>query len=267
MSAPGRGETAGLAIVLEAPASAVVGLPVIVSLCVVNLGPAPRAVSSRLNLVEGDVRVRVTTSAGENVSIAGVGGQPDTSYRQVTLRPGHEIRGGMNLQAGDGRTFAEPGVYTLQADYIPSPREDWISSAPVRLKVGAGSKAQRAAAALLASGDAGTTLALAQDSAPETLRALAQRYPETAEGKLVRLMLAGRQTADEGRPDLHRIFTTTDPLTVATWITALSTPFSSVGDRLAGEFTAHVERSDAPGPGPSAQRAARIAKGLPIKSE
>jgi hypothetical protein len=255
----------GLEVVLDVPGSAAVGLPIIASLGVVNRGREPRTVSSRLNLIEGDVRLKVTKPDGASVTISGAGGQPDTAYRQATLAPAHEIRGGMNLQADDATTFAEPGTYVLQADYLPSPREDWVESRPVRLEMVSGTPAQRDAAALLAKDGAGTALALGQEGAADALRALADRHGETPAGRLARLMLAGSQPAGDAGRELDRLLAAADPETVAVWLRALSTPFSGTGERLAAELASRLEKGDA-GRSASRERAVRIAQGLPFRS-
>ncbi|HET9315144.1 MAG TPA: hypothetical protein VFQ51_06115 [Vicinamibacteria bacterium] len=257
-------EGTGLGVVLDVPGPAAVGLPIIASLAVVNRGREPRVVSSRLNLIEGDVRLRVTKPDGAVVTISGAGGQPDTAYRQATLPPAHEIRGGMNLQADDASTFAEPGTYVLQADYLPSPREDWVESRPVRLEMVGGTAAQRDAAALLAKDGAGTALALGQEGAADALRALAARHGETPAGRLARLMLAGSAAGGAGG-ELDRLVADTDPETVAVWLRALSTPFSGTGERLAAELASRLEKGDT-AKSAARERAVRIARGLPFRS-
>lgn len=241
------GAVAELVLELKVPESAVLGLPALATLSVSNRGTFPVTVSSRLNLMEGDVRLLVTGPDGVRRRVVGAGGQPDTLPRQIALPPGRQIVGGINLLYTDaGPTFPETGRYILQAEYSPTPHAGWLVSAPVPMTVDAPeSEAQRGAASLLQNEAAKLALTLAEvDRAPDELRELAERFPETLEGKLARLILTGNVAPAEDAADANNIFQATDPLTAALLLTSLSTPFSSIGTRLKENYAAYIESRD-----------------------
>lgn len=226
--------------------------------------------------MEGDLRLLVTGPGGVRRLVTGAGGQPDTGLRQVTLRPGQQLMGSVNLLHTDaGATFPEVGSYILQAEYIPSPQLEWITSPPVTLPVRAPqTDAERGAAALLQKEEARLALTLAEaDRSPVALQELAQHYSDTTGGKLARLILAGSVSAPGDAIDSDNIFLATDPMSVASLITSVSTPFSGVGDRLKQDYVAHIESQDtaakATGSTSSSdvERALLIVKGQPLESE
>ena len=276
MSQQGELSATGLVAVLEVSKDAVIGLPMLVTLRVINRGKSPVTISARLNLMEGDVRLLVTGPDGTKRVITGAGGQPDTALRQVTLLPGQQIVDFMNLlYTNVGATFPEPGKYVLLAEYAPSPRVDWISSEPVSLTIRSPqNEAEQDAAALLQKEKARRALTLAEaDSAPDELRELATGFPDSLGGKLARLVLAGSSEAADTAADLNEFFRATDPLTAASLIRAVSTPFSRVGERLAEGFAAYLESQETTAKTPDspesvkAQRALRIAKGQPLEGD
>lgn len=253
----------GLAVAIDAPAAAVIGLPVLVTIRVINRGETPEIVSARLNLMEGDVRLRIADPDGTQRVVTGAGGQPDTPLRRVTLKPGEQIIATSNiLLTSEGETFAEPGRYRLQAEYVPSPRAEWILSEPVSLVVRSPhSEEERGAAALLASEPVRRALTLAQaDEAPDALRELAEQFPETVAGKL-----AGMVSAEGGETGaVGHVLGDADAMTVASLINAVSTPFTRTGKRLADQF---AERFSAREEKSQSDRALRVAKGQPIDAE
>lgn len=270
------GAAAGLVVDLRTPATAVLGLPVLVTLSVSNRGKSPAKVSSRLNLMEGDVRLQLTAPDGTRRQVMGAGGQPDTSLRQVELAPGQQIVASLNLLCTDaGTTFPESGKYILQAEYSPSTRAGWVASAPVTVTVQPPqSEAERGAAALLQKEDARLALTLAEaDRAPAELRELAERFADTLGGTLARLILADSVPAAGDAADSNDIFLTTDPIKMASLITSVSTPFSSVGRRLTESYAAYVESQDAAAKAPESpdvkkrERALHIVRGQPVESD
>lgn len=266
----------GLVVELKVPETAVLGLTVLATLSVCNRGKSPATVSSRLNLMEGDVRLLLTGPDGSRRQVRGAGGQPDTALRQVTLPPGQQIVGSLNLLCTDsGTTFTEPGKYILQAEYSPSPQIGWVASAPVTMTVlSPQSEAHRGAAALLQKEDVKLALTLAEaDRSPAELRELAERFADTLEGTLARLILVGSVTAAEDAAASNDIFLTTDPITTASLITSVSTPFSSVGKRLTDSYAAYLESHDIAAKAPQSaeikkmERALRIIKGQPLETD
>ena len=207
-----------LEVVLEVKEPVVVGLSALAAIRVIHRGKAPVTISSRLNLMEGDVRLF-------NGSQAIGGWQADTMLRQVTLAPGQQIVGFLNLlYTESGPTFPEPGSYTLRAEFSPSPRMEPVASEPVtvtaRLPRG---DDELQAAALLKDDAVKKAIVLAQkDEAPGQLEKLAA-IPRLLDGHLARLLVSG------DLPDA-------DPLTLASWIVALTTPYSDTGKLLAERF-------------------------------
>lgn len=270
------GDIAGLILELKVPERAVLGIAVLATISVSNRGASPVTVSSRLNLMEGDVRLLVTGPDGVRRRVVGAGGQPDTLPRQVTLPPGRQIVGGINLLYTDvGPTFPETGRYILQAEYSPTPHAGWLLSAPMPMTVHAPeSEAQRGAAALLQKEAAKLALTLAEaDHAPDELRELAKRFPDTLEGKLARLILAGRVASAEDAADANNIYLATDPLTAALLLTSLSTPFSRVGTRLKESYAAYSESRDVASAPPNPtdvsnrERALRMIREQPLEND
>lgn len=266
----------GLTVSLKVPEIAILGLPVLVTVSVSNHGPSPVTVSSRLNLMEGDLRLLITDPDGKQRSVTGAGGQPDTSLRLVKLPPNQQIVGNVHLLHTDaGVTFPQAGNYLLQAEYSPSPRLGRVTSTPVTLKVQPPkTKAQQGAAALLQNEELRLALTLAEaDRAPAELRELAQDYADTQEGKLARLILAGSAAETEDTAATSDVFLNTDPTTAATLITSLSTPFSRVGERLKQSYVAHVESQDTTAGATASAKATerenslRIVKGEPLKND
>jgi hypothetical protein len=268
------GLAAGLVVDLSVAATAALGLPVLATLSIKNRGESPETVSSRLNLMEGDVRLQLTGPDGGARRVMGAGGQPDTASRRVTLLPGQQIIGSMNLLYTDvGVTFPEPGKYILQAEYSPSPVAGWQVSEPRTMTVlPPQSEAERGAAALLQNEDARAALTLAEaDRAPAELRELAERFAGTLAGTLARLILAGSDTAAGDAALSTDIFQTTDPITMAELITSLSTPYSGVAKRLTQSYAAYINPKDTVAKAPELsdvaerERALRIIKGEPIE--
>jgi hypothetical protein len=254
-----------LSVALEVPENITVGLSVLATLRVKNSGASPVTISARLNLMEGDVRLILTGSSGAPRVIQGW--QADTMLRQVTLQPGEQLVGSMNLlQTESGPIFTAPGRYRLEAQYTPSAREEPIGSTPVVLTVRQPkTDAERGAAEVLEDETVRRALVLAEpDSAPEKLEQLVTKFPKLLDGQLARLILASDKSADAPQA--------ADPLSQALMIAALSTPFSRVGLSLAESFASQLEAQDAAGKVKAAKqatikRALRIARGQPIESD
>jgi hypothetical protein len=268
------GDTSGLSVELHVPETAVLGLPVLAALSVRNLGQSALNVSTRLNLMEGDVRLSVNDPTGKRRVVTGAGGQPDTALRQVTLPPARQLVAGINLFYTDGGdTFREAGRYVLQAEYLASPQTGWVASAPVPISVQQPlSHADAGVADLLKREDAKLAVTLAEaDRAPDELKGLAERFPDTLAGKLARLILTGSGGTARGAVASDEFFLTTNPITTALLITLVSTPYSKVGRRLTEQYTVYIEPQDtavktlAQGGASEKERALQIIKGQPVE--
>lgn len=262
---PRREEAPELTLELEAPEPIVVGLSAPVIIRLINRGSAPVNVSSRLNLMEGDVRLSVEDPDGTTRAFKGW--QADTAARRVELPPRHQIEGGINLLWTDaGAAFPKPGRYVIRAEYDPSPNSETIVSAPMTVAARSPRSAdERDAASILEDEPVRRALVWAQsDSAPEKLRALAQQFPDTLDGKLAGLLLSGGDASDRAHADAA--FRATDPVTLARWITALSTPYSGAGKKLVASFAGRLQsREGKTADANAVDRALRIVKALPVE--
>lgn len=104
------------------------------------------------------------------------------------------------------------------------------------------------------------------DLVPEELQRLAKDFSETVDGKLAQLILSGNNEPSDSTTAATP-FHTDDPLSLATLILAVQTPYSVVGKNLAEAFAAIVAEQDAETHGMAKQSALgtalRIARGHP----
>lgn len=262
-----RQQTASrLTLELEAPEPIVVGLSALVIVRVINGGSTAASVSSRLNLMEGDMRLSIEDPGGDTRELKGW--QADTAARRVDLPPGHQIEGGINLLWTDaGAAFPKAGRYVLRAEYDPAPDAETIVSPPLavtaRLPRNA---AERDAASILEDEPVRKALVWAQsDAEPDKLKALAQKLPDTLDGKLAGLLLSGSGVDDPASADAA--FQSADPVTLAHRITALSTPYSNVGRKLAADLAGRMQSNDKVTEPKAVARALQIAKALPVERQ
>jgi hypothetical protein len=257
-------ESSSLVLTLEVQEPVVVGLSALATLRVTNRGTAPITISSRLNLMEGDMRLLVVGPDGTRRELRGW--QADTILRQVTLAPNEQLVVNLNLlQTEEGPVFPSAGRYQLQAEFSPSLESGAITSPPVEIHVRAPqTEVERGVAQLLSDENVRRSIVLAQnDASPDELAQLAERYPDTLDGKLAQLIRAGSgdATADFGSLD--------SALSNAPLISALRTPFSRVGRGLAEEFSARVAAFDEATPEDkqsAIDTAARMVNGKPVKA-
>ena len=262
----GKGSQA-LVASLEVEEPVVVGLSVLGTLRVSNLGATPVTISSRLNLMEGDLRLIVLGPDGAPREFRGW--QADTILRQVTLAPNEQLVGSMNLlQTEEGPVFPTPGRYQLHIEFSPTPQASTITSSRVEVNARAPQTAdERGAAELLANEALRKAIILAQgDDATNEIAELAKQFPETLDGKLARLILAGTSEA----ADRSTHFGSKDSsLSDVPLILALRTPFSQVGRQLAEDFTKTFQTLDAKQGGAAQANldsALRIVAGKPIRA-
>jgi hypothetical protein len=263
--ATARGNDAFLTLELEALEPIVVGLSALVIVRVINKSPAPATVSSRLNLMEGDVRLSIEGPHGATRALKGW--QADSAARRVELPPGHQLEGAINLLWTDaGAAFPEPGHYVLRAEYDPSPNAETIVSPPVTVTARSPrTKEERDVASMLDGEPIRKALVWAQaEPEADKLQTLAQQYPKTLDGKLAGLLLSGG--GDRAHADLA--FQSPEPVTLARWITALSTPYSNVGKTLGADFAARIQSRDGKTRGSKAvERALQVMKIQPVERE
>jgi hypothetical protein len=225
---------AGLSAGLEVAQPVVAGLAALAILRIVNESPAPVLVSARLNLMEGDVSLTLTDPGGGLREIKGW--QADTGLHRVELPPGHGLVGAIDLlDAPDGPIFPAPGEYRLGAEYRPSPQAPPAVAPPVPVSVVAPRTAsERELAALLQDPSVRRALVLGdRDSAPERLRDIARRFPDTLEGRLAELVA--------GATDWDATEDRSGPIRLALAILALTNPYSRTGERLAEDYAARLE--------------------------
>jgi hypothetical protein len=258
-----------ITLTVVAPAAITRGEFVCAVVRVENTGTSATEVSGRLNLFEGDVRVRLTDPSGRARRIHGAY-QVDSAPRRITLGPGERLEAGVNLFfTSAGITFAEPGEYTLQFEYDPSVTSGTVVSDAVPLVVHETSKAEeRTLAELTINPAVGRAVAMVEasskDEAWDRLERLATSFPTRQEGWIARLVLAAQSQASAAADDT---FSTPWPkanlVELAHWISALATPASSRGRKLSATFSAWLDSSDAAGR--DRDRARAIATVRPLK--
>lgn len=256
-------ESSSLVLTLEVQEPVVAGLSALATLRVTNRATTPITISSRLNLMEGDVRLIVAGPDGKRREIRGW--QADTILRQVVLAPNEQLVAHLNLlQTEEGQVFPGPGRYQLHAEFSPSVQSEAITSAPVVVNVRTPqTDVERGVAQLLSDEKVRRSIVLAQnDASPTELAQLAENFPETVDGKLAQLIRAdtGEATAEFDSLD--------SALSTAPLISVLQTPFSRIGHGLAEEFATKIATFDEAKPGgePSdIDNALRMVKGKPLK--
>ncbi len=266
-------------VTLEIVQPVVVGLSVLAILRVLNQGKTELNISSRLNLMEGDVHLLVTNPNGDKYKAAGAGGEPDTFWRTVTLLPGQQILGCVNLlYTSVEEIFSEPGIYTIEVEYHPSPiMKPWKSEPVIVTACLPQTESEHGVAALLQDKTVKRALILGEsDVARDTLQELADRFGETLDGKLARFILAGSKIFDlslQGMQSMFLLSDLADPFMLALRIKTLSTPFNSLGERLLNQLLAFIENPiiqsgiNLAVDSASIERALRIIRGEPVEIE
>jgi len=256
-------ESSSLVLTLEVQEPVVVGLSALGTLRVTNRATTPITISSRLNVMEGDVRLIVAGPDGKHRDLRGW--QADTILRQVVLAPNEQLVAHLNLlQTEEGSVFSSPGRYQLQAEFSPSLQSEAITSAPVEINVRAPqTDVERGVAQLLSDDKVRRSIVLAQnDASPTELALLAERFPETLDGKLAQLISAGAGEATAEIDSLDSLLST------APLISVLKTPFSRIGRGLAEEFATKIAAFDeakAVGERSDIDAALGMVKGKPVK--
>jgi hypothetical protein len=236
-----------LTVTLDMPSAIMRGEFVCAIVRVENTGTSSSEVSGRLNLFEGDLRLRLKDSGGRARRVHGAY-QVDSAPRRVELGAGERIESGVNVFfTSAGITFAEPGEYSLQIEYDPSVRSGTIVSDERQLVAHEATNAdERALAELTVNRAVGRAVAMvevsANDEAWTRLERLSKSFPKRREGWIARVVLAAQEresaTADEAFGDA---WPTADLIELAHWISALSTPVSSRARRLSVMFSAWLD--------------------------
>jgi len=158
-------QSSSLVLTLEVQEPVVVGLSALGTLRVTNRATTPITISSRLNLMEGDVRLIVEGPDGTRRELHGW--QADTILNEVTLGPNEQLVANLNLlQTEEGPVFPTSGRYQLQAEFSPSLQSPAIKSQPVVVNVRAPqTDAERGAAQLLRDDNVRRSIVLAQSDA------------------------------------------------------------------------------------------------------
>jgi hypothetical protein len=218
-----------------------------------NRGGAAVDVSSRLNLFEGDLRVRLIGGDHAGKRIHGAY-QVDSAPRRASLAPGQALESGVNLFfTSAGLTFSEPGEYRLQLEYDPSVKSPTIVSNEQSVIVHEPSKpADRELAEITLNRDLGRALALAEAEPGSVGRARLERlstaFPKRREGRIATIVLVAQgdlKGRDKGRS--IKVDSDRDALELAYWISGLATPASPRARTLAELFAASVGKGTARG--------------------
>ena len=212
--------------------------------------------------MEGDLSLLVVDPDGARRELHGW--QADTILRQVKLAPNEQLVANLNLlQTEEGPVFPSPGRYQLQAQFSLSLQAGAITSPPVEVNARAPqTDEERGIAHLLKDEKVRKSVVLAQsDTSPNELAQLAEKFPETLDGKLAHLIRAG---AGEATSQFDSLDTS---LSNAPLISVLKTPFSRVGRELANEFAAKIAGFDeAKDASEDIDRALGMVKGKPVKA-
>lgn len=254
-------ESQALTLTMEVSEPAIVGLSVLATLRLTNDSKSSITIPSRLNLMEGALTLKVTGPDQKPRTINGW--QADTQLREITLGPKEQFVSHLNLlQTEEGPVFPEPGRYSLQAFYSPSPQLPEIVSSETAVNVRtAQSNAELGAAKLLENETLRRSIVLGQsDETPDELHKLADDYADTLDGKLAKLILSG--ASDE--PDTSELADNVKSTASAVpMLCALRTPYSGVGKRLAADLSAKLEARDST---KQTENLKRILEGKPIKA-
>jgi hypothetical protein len=237
-----------LRLELAGPAKVRIGEFVRGSLRVVNEGTTPQKISARLNLAEGDVRLRVTAPDGAVTTVRG-SRQIDAAARTVDLQPGAALESGLGLLHADGGlVLAGPGTYAVVAEFDAVVGQPPVTSAPLRVEVRAAASADDAELARLVS-QRGVARAFElgepeTDAARKTIEAIASGYAGKAEGRAARLVVAAvdgdRKGLDEA---IDAAIAAEGPLEAARTITALVSPAAPNSGLVREAARARLERA------------------------
>jgi hypothetical protein len=241
-----------LSVTFETPATITRGEFVCAVVRVQNDGKSPAEVSGRLNLFEGDLRLRLKEPGGRTRKVHGAY-QVDSPSRPVELGAGERLESGVNVFfTSAGLTLAEPGEYGVQVEYDPSVRVPTLVSdeRPLVVHEPARDDALRLAQLTLDPG-VGRAVAMVEVGSEDVrtrLERVATSFPKRPEAWVARLVLAA-QDKDSAVADSTwtNAWPRADLIELAHWISALGTPASARGRRLAQAFTAWLDRSDAAG--------------------
>lgn len=221
---------------------------VLPTVCIRNTGTAPISVSTRLNLVEGDLCIWYVGPHGERTQLCGRV-QVDSPKRPTELAPDQRLEAGLLLtHSAKGITFETPGQYRLQLEYHPDGDSWLVVSPPLSLQVVPSPDTLQDLAALTLSDEVsrtlsfrGCTTASSQSVVCDQLRTLATTYPDRCEGIISQFILSKqKERFTHDSPALRAAFSARLPPTIARWITALVGP-AGAEDELAAAFLTYLD--------------------------
>jgi hypothetical protein len=197
-------ESKSLSVELSVPKTLTRGDVLVASVRILNRSAQSVSVSARLNLFEGDFRVRLQAPDGKFLNLQGTLTM-DSAPNRISLKPGESFVAPVQLHyTNRGFAFSEPGTYTLIAEYHPDPRESEPAvSEPVEITVKAERDAQDeelsamtlnpAFGRALASGDAG-----GDPEGISLLKQVAEAFPRTIAGQLASLVHSNTLAGEKG---------------------------------------------------------------------
>lgn len=227
------------------PRSKARGEFVLPAVTVTNEGTDPTTVSTRLNLVEGDLVIDCRRPSGNRTDIRGPI-SVDSLPRTAELSAGQSLSSGLFLfYAAAGFTFDVLGEYELVAKYSPGPPDETVTSDPVTVRIKEPSTDElRTVASQTMVESVGRTIALCgletEPAAVERVESLAERVPTRPEGAVARLVLAEIRGTDD--VDVEAVLDRWGPTRTSRWITAL-VPGGDAERGVKAESIALLERS------------------------
>jgi hypothetical protein len=207
----------GLRLDVELPAEVHRGEFVLATVSVTNVGTAPREVTAALNLAEGDLRMHVTTPAGEVIDardvvvVCGI-------RRMVTLQPGESLVGQVQLfYTPHGLTFDQPGHYLVTAELDVGDQVGSVLQSDLHEVVIQPTTTESERDLERLSMDPGVGLALAlgdfgtDQPAQERLAAVVDRFAATDTGAACAMVLANALSRDLRDARTRQVVRAADP--------------------------------------------------------
>lgn len=196
----GEPEARDLMLKIGLPSEAIRGEFVIATVTVTNTGNSARAVTTALNLAEGDLRIEVTTPNGQVIDardvvvVCGI-------RRFITLEPGDQFSGTVQVFYGPhGLTFDQMGRYEIRAE-LSIGDGTVVRSGPVELMIHpAVTDPEREIEHLTMDTKVGLSLALGDFGTDtlvrEKLMTVAERFPDTETGAASAMVVANSLARD-----------------------------------------------------------------------
>jgi hypothetical protein len=207
---------ADLRLDLELPSEVQRGEFVWATVTVTNADDVAQDVTAGLNLAEDDLRIRITTPAGDAIDARDVV-LVCSERRMVTLQPGESIAGQVQLfYTPHGLTFDQPGRYVLAAELDVGDRVGSVVRSGSReiLVRPAISEPERDLERMTMDRDVGLSLALGDygtdEPARERLASVVERFAETDTGAACAMVLHNSLARDLRDPRTNSIVRSAD---------------------------------------------------------